>query len=60
MPTRDKIVTLRLTKDEYRTLEVLADKDMRPLSAYIRVVLMENVPDERRRLGITTSEQASK
>ena len=52
MPNRDRIVTLRLNQDEYRTLEELAQKDMRPLSAYIRVVLMESVPDERRRLGI--------
>ena len=52
MPDRNKIISLRLTRDEYKILEELAEADMRPLSSYIRVLVMESVPDERRRLKI--------
>ena len=52
MPDRNKIISLRLTREEYKILEELAEADMRPLSSYIRVLVMESVPDERRRLKI--------
>ncbi|OBV11374.1 hypothetical protein I603_0817 [Erythrobacter dokdonensis DSW-74] len=52
MPDRKELISLRLSSEEKAILSELADADMRPLSAYIRVLLMEAVPEERKRLKI--------
>jgi hypothetical protein len=52
MPDRKELISLRLSSEEKAILSELADADMRPLSAYIRVLLMEAVPEERKRLRI--------
>jgi hypothetical protein len=52
VPDRRELISLRLSSEEKAILSELADADMRPLSAYIRVLLMEAVPEERKRLRI--------
>ena len=52
MPKRDRTLTIRLSAAEIAQFEELAAADMRPLSQYLRVVLMERIPAERRRLKL--------